>query len=221
VKKLIIIGAGGAGIESLFVARRMGGIWDFIGFGDDSQALEGCLVEGLPVVGSVSGVLSRFGGQDMSFHCAVGSNQARKRIAEAFEAEGFSPATLVDPTAVIGGSAAVGAGCYVGPQSYVGPQAVVGRHVIVNVGASVGHNNVIGDFSQVCPGARLTGGTVLGEGVFVGSNAVTVPGSKIGAWSTLGAASLLVRDLPERVMAIGVPAQVRAPAAPPQPSQKT
>jgi sugar O-acyltransferase (sialic acid O-acetyltransferase NeuD family) len=215
MQKLIIVGAGGAGIECWFVAARMAGVWEMVGFCDDSPALKGKSIEGGTVLDNTEGVLARYHDRGVFFHCALGRNEIRQRVAARFEAAGFLPATLVDPTAVTAASAEIGAGTYIGPLAWVGPASHIGRHVLINVGASVGHNNQVGDFAQICPGARLSGGTVVGEGAFIGSNAVTVPLARVGEWATLGAASLAARDVPARVTAIGVPAVVRAPATRP------
>jgi sugar O-acyltransferase (sialic acid O-acetyltransferase NeuD family) len=199
VKRLIIAGAGGAGCEAFLVASRMREEWELIGFCDDSPALKGAFVEGLPVIDSIGGAIGRFAGQELWFHCAIGRNETRKRTAEKLESGGLLPATLVDPTAVVARSASIGEGSYVGPFVFVGPGSRVGRHVLMNVSASVGHDSTVGDYCQVCPGARLSGGTAMGEGAFVGSNGVTVPLVRIGEWATLGAASLAARDVPARV----------------------
>lgn len=215
MKRLIIVGAGGAGSEALLVAARMTWKWEVIGFCDDAPSLKGTALDGVPVLENIDGLVERFGAQGLSFHCAIGHNQARKRIADRLEGAGFHPATLVDPTAVLAQSAVIGAGAYVAPFAFVGPGCRVGRHVLINVSATVGHHCTVGDFVQLCPGARLSGGTILGEGAFVGSNAVTVPLIHIGEWSTLGASSLAARDVPPHVTAIGVPAAVRALAVRP------
>jgi sugar O-acyltransferase (sialic acid O-acetyltransferase NeuD family) len=207
--KLIIIGAGGAGLEALQVASRMA-TWSLLGFADDRPDATGGLVGQLPVIGTVAEALGRFAGQAVHFHCAVGANADRRRLAEIAESLGFIPATLVDPGADVAASATIGAGCYVGPQAFIGPEAVVGRHVLINVGCSVGHHARVGDFSQVCPGARVSGASVLGTGSFIGSNGVVAPGVRVGEWATVGAASLAAREVPAGCSAIGVPARIIA-----------
>jgi acetyltransferase EpsM len=42
----------------------------------------------------------------------------------------------------------------------------------------------------------------------LGSNAVAAPRLRLGAWSTLGAASFASHDLPDGATALGVPAKV-------------
>jgi sugar O-acyltransferase (sialic acid O-acetyltransferase NeuD family) len=217
--KILIIGAGGAGTDALCVAQRMlaAGTATFAGvhgFADDNPALAGTAFDGIPVLGTVAQVVAAFGGGDRLFHCAVGGNQPRQKLALLLEAQGWQAVSLIDPSAIVAASARIGAGTFVGALSFVAPQACVGRHVIVNINASIGHHSQCGDFVQICPGARISGYASLGEGVLVGSNGVVAPGVTVGEWATVGAASLAVRDVAARTLAVGVPAR-RLPLAAP------
>jgi sugar O-acyltransferase (sialic acid O-acetyltransferase NeuD family) len=215
-RELVILGAGGAGLEALMVARRAHASWRVRGFADDSVA-PGTVLDGLPVLGSIADVLAGGAAGGLHFHCAIGRNTTRQKLALLFEKAGWTPATLLDPSAVIADSARVGEGSYVGPQAFVGPQAQVGRHVLINVGASVGHHVIVGDFAQICPGARLSGTVTFGPLCFIGSNGVVAPGVRVGEAATIGASSFAAREVPAGATAVGVPAKVLAvPARPPE-----
>ena len=215
MKKLVIAGAGGAGIEALWVARRMNAnasspIWEIVGFLDDNPEVTGVIVDDVPIIGTVAQFMKQPFGVECSFHVAIGSNRHRQRIAEIIEQVGVRPATLIDPTAIISPSALIGEGSYIAPSVFIGPHAKLGRHVLVNVGGSVGHDSEVHDFAQLCPGARVSGKAALGIGSFIGSNGVVAPGVRFGEWTTLGAASFAPRDLPSSVTAVGVPAKILA-----------
>lgn len=189
--------------------------WMVVGFADDGIA-EGTKILDLLVLGPISDVLRlRAGPGSTAFHCGIGSNAVRGRLAAEAERLGLIPASLIDPSAVVAESATLGGGCYIGPHSFIGPEARLGRHVLVNAGASVGHHSDVGDFAQICPGARLSGKVRLGAAAFVGSNGVVAPGVQVGANATVGAASFAARDVPDRATAIGVPAKILAAPAPP------
>jgi sugar O-acyltransferase (sialic acid O-acetyltransferase NeuD family) len=212
-RDLVIVGGGGAGLEALWVARRMlaAGTQAFgrvLGFLDDNAALTGQILEGAPVLGTVADFVARQPTFTAGFHCAIGRNLTRRSVSQALESGGFLPVTLIDPTALVAPSAVIGAGCYLAAQVFVGPAARLGRHVLVNVGASLGHHCRCGDFSQICPGGRISGHGHLGEGGFVGSNGVAAPGVAIADWATVGAASLVVHDVPAKATALGVPARI-------------
>ena len=78
-------------------------------------------------------------------------------------------------------------GTFVGPRAVISVGAELGKFVIVNARAGVGHDSKLGDFSQVCPGATLSGHTIVGEHAYLASNACTVPGVRIGARAKIAA----------------------------------
>jgi sugar O-acyltransferase (sialic acid O-acetyltransferase NeuD family) len=210
-RPLVIIGAGGHGMEVLWVAARMSlepvfGSWNVLGFVDDRPSLRGRVVEGLPVLGSVQEFLESHRGRPLYFHCAIGSNAQRQRLAELFEREGFQPATIMDPMTVVSPRAKIGPGSYVAPRCYIGPLAQIGRYVLVNVGASVGHHSVMGDYSQACPGVRVNGHCVVEKLAFLGSNSVVHPGKRVAENTTVAACSFVVRDTQPNTLVVGVPA---------------
>jgi len=48
----------------------------------------------------------------------------------------------------------------------------------------------------------------VGEGAFLGVGTKVIPGKLIGDWSVAGAGSVIVRDIPEKVQVMGVPARI-------------
>ena len=59
----------------------------------------------------------------------------------------------------------------------------------------------------------------MGDGVFVNFNAVVCPGVTIGADTVIGAGSVVTRNIPAGVIAVGVPCRVLRRAAPPEESR--
>lgn len=211
--KIIIVGAGGAGSEAIWVARRMNDaapapLWDLVGVVDDNPQLVGKSVEGLPVLGTVAQILKQSDPSVHHFHCAIGRNQQRQRVAELFHSQSWRGAALVDPAAIVADTAEVGEGSYIGPYSIVAPHAQVGRHVLINTHVGVGHHAVVGDFAQLCPGVRVNGGCRVDKATFLGSNATVQPGLSIGEGAVIGANSFVIRSVKPRFSMMGVPARI-------------
>ena len=59
--------------------------------------------------------------------------------------------------------------------------------------------------------ARFSEPIVLEDKVWIGSNAVVLPGVRIGYGSVVGAGSVVSHDIPPMVVAVGVPARVMRP----------
>jgi sugar O-acyltransferase (sialic acid O-acetyltransferase NeuD family) len=85
---------------------------------------------------------------------------------------------------------------------------IVGKQVLLNLGCTLGHDVQIGDYSSLMPHVNISGNSVLGEEVYVGTNATVIQFLKVGAKAIIGAGAVVNRDLPAAVTAVGVPARV-------------
>jgi acetyltransferase-like isoleucine patch superfamily enzyme len=64
----------------------------------------------------------------------------------------------------------------------------------------------VGDDSSVLP--YIKDKIILEDGVMIGMNTTIMPGVRIGKGSIIGANSLVVRDIPSWVIAVGNPAKI-------------
>ena len=101
-----------------------------------------------------------------------------------------------------------------------------GRGVFINMGctfqdqggitigdrAQIGHNTVIAtlnhDFAPDRRADMHPAPVVIGADVRIGSNATILPGVTIGDGAVIGAASVVTKDVPAGMMAVGSPARV-------------
>ncbi len=196
-----LYGAGGHARVVLSVLEALG--LPIGGLFDDSPARSD--VAGYPVLGPFRAGRVESGG---SLVLAIGSNEARRHLAEKLEAQVAWADALVHPAAIVHPGVALGAGTVVFAGGILQPGTVVGRHAIINTAATVDHDGRLGDFAHLAPGVHLAGDVHVGEGGFLGVGAGVVPGCRIGAWSIVGAGGVVTRDLPERVTAVGVPTRI-------------
>jgi acetyltransferase-like isoleucine patch superfamily enzyme len=90
----------------------------------------------------------------------------------------------------------------------VNADAVVGEGVIVNSGAVVEHDVEVDEYAHVAPNAAMGGGSSLGAFSHLGIGASVLPCVRIGAHTVVGAGAVVVKNLPDEVVAIGVPAMI-------------
>lgn len=214
--KLLILGAGGLGTEYLWVAQEMNqkarrngrsdSLWEILGYADDDPTKKDQLIFGHLVHGNIQETFAKYGSHDVGFAAAIGRNDVRERIAQDAEQIGWTPVTLAHPSAIIAEQTAIGAGTYLAPGTVVCPGAIIGRHVIVNTHASIGHDSVLEDLVQICPGARVNGGCRVEKSGFLGSNASLAPGVTVGQSAVVGANSVAVRKVSRGVTVLGCPA---------------
>lgn len=138
---------------------------------------------------------------------ALGSNTARRAVTVRCIEAGFDLIASVAPTAQVGSTAVLGPGTIVLHRAVLGANATVGRGSIVNTGATVDHDCRIGDFVHVAPGVNLAGTVTVNDGAMIGIGASVVPGVHIGSGSIVGAGAVVIRDVPDNVTVVGVPAR--------------
>lgn len=213
--RIIVLGAGGHAREILAILDEMsraGDGWQIVGLTDDDPTRAGALVDGHIVLGDLDWLQRNVAGLAAAERpvavCAVGNPPARRKVALSAAAIGLAFVSVVSPRASVAASAMLRPGCVVFPGAVIGPGVVVGEHAVVNAGATVSHESVLGDYATLAPGVHLAGNTTIGQGCEVGIGAVTVQGVRLGAWSVIGAGTVVIRDLPSNVTAVGSPARI-------------
>ncbi len=84
----------------------------------------------------------------------------------------------------------------------------LGNHVTVAAGVRfITHDGAVWVFREKHPGIDVMAPIVVGDNVFIGINAVILPGVTIGDNCIIGAASIVTRDIPSGHIAAGSPAR--------------
>ncbi len=143
-------------------------------------------------------------------HVIGGFGHCKGRLAAADYARsrGFELAKAIHPSAAVAPGVSVGGGTVVAAGAVICTACEIGDNVIVNTCASVDHEGVVEDGVHICPGTHLAGGVRVGRGAWIGVGATVSDHLSIGAGSLIGAGAVVVRDLPENVVAYGVPARI-------------
>ena len=142
------------------------------------------------------------------FFIAVGDNKIRNKIYDQLKQKDLTPVYAIHPSAIIDSSANIAAsGVMVAAHATINPLATIGRGAICNTGCIIEHECVVGDFAHIGPGAVLCGNVKIGNGTFVGANAVIKQGISIGKNAMIGAGAVVVKNVPDDVTVIGIPAK--------------
>ncbi|MCX6090103.1 MAG: acetyltransferase [Candidatus Atribacteria bacterium] len=202
---LLIYGAGGQGKvvldSALFGGHRV------LGFLDDDPDKWGMQLQGYPVFGGLS-ILEKNNFSQIRIVVAIGVNALRQKKVNCIKGEGYFFVPVVHPKTIVSPFSTIDEGTMVIAGAIINIETQVGKHVIVNTGSTIDHDCRIGDFVHVAPGVHIGGEVMVGEGTLVGIGAVVKPGVKIGSWSVIGAGAVVIEDLPDSVVAVGVPAKV-------------
>jgi UDP-perosamine 4-acetyltransferase len=207
MKRIVLCGAGGHAKVVLEAVRATGQFQDIILVdADTALAGKGLLGDEVYPLADLEDI--RRSGYD-GFLVCIGDNIARSINYQRFLRSGFEPVIATHPSALVSPSAEIGLGTVILPRAVINAQAKIGQNCIINTGAIVEHDCVIGDHVHVSPGAALGGRAVLESSVHVGLNASVLPGVSIGNCSIVGAGAVVVKNVPEGVVVVGVPARIK------------
>lgn len=207
---LLVYGASGHGAVVADTAIAQG--LEVVGFVDDRAELRGKGHAGGTVVcvGFDEAVeLCRAG--DHAVVVGIGNQVVRRRLSDAFRGAGVELATVVHPTAWVSSRARIEGGTVVFAGAIVQAGATIGRDCILNTACSVDHDCVLADGVHLSPGVHLGGTVIIGERTHVGVGASVRNNLTIGARVVVGVGAAVVADLPDDVVAMGVPARIRQP----------
>jgi acetyltransferase-like isoleucine patch superfamily enzyme len=113
----------------------------------------------------------------------------------------------------------IGNNVYIGKDSHIECNAVIGDHVLIaNRVSIIGRNDhdytAIGYPVRFAPwvGCKkdvdINEIVYIGDDTWIGYSSIILSGVKIGKGSIIGAGSIVTKDIPEYVIAVGVPAKV-------------
>jgi acetyltransferase EpsM len=204
--QLIFLGAGGIAIVAADIARCLG--FEIAGFLDDQPEKHGTVFCGAQVLGSFE-MLPELRQRGIEHAViAFGNCLGRLKFAQKALADGFTLPNLIHPSAIISREAAIGHGAIMMPGTIVNAGSRIGTNIILNTAASIDHDCTIGDGVHIGPGSRLSGLVTVGTATYIGVGSVIRESIKIGGNVLLGAGAVVVRDIPDDVVAYGLPAKV-------------
>ena len=141
---------------------------------------------------------------------ALGGTKLRKFLYHKFIEFGLKPYSVISSTSIIGdNSVFLEKGLNIMHFVFIANDVQIGTGCLINTYASIHHDVRIGDFVEISPRATLLGATNIGNETSIGAGAIILPNiRKIGNNCIIGAGALVTKDLPDNVMAYGVPAKI-------------
>lgn len=209
-QKIVMVGAGGLARElhQLIedIQEESPGSIDFLGWLDEDTSKVGESIHGFPVLGSLEW-LER--DRDVKVILGIGAPAIRRKVVRQIQSSGNEQfGRLIHPSVRIGHRVELGEGVIICAGVVGTTDFSLGSHTLVNINATLAHEDVIGDFVTIAPAANISGNVKIGEGTDIGTNATVIQGVSIGEWSIVGAGAVVNKSLPANVTAVGAPAKV-------------
>jgi sugar O-acyltransferase (sialic acid O-acetyltransferase NeuD family) len=188
---------------------------EVLGFIDNDPQKKGTLFHGWPVFGGFD-VLDRYVSDDVRFvNLHTGSTRVRYETSRHMADRGCKFANLIHPSVDLT-MTELGVGNYVQENVVLQAGVSVGDNSSVHIGSLIGHETRIGHSVFIAHGCSVSGLVDIGDGVFMGTHATVLPRVKIGRWATIGAGSVVIKDVPDFATVVGNPGRVlKVDGAPP------
>jgi len=208
--KVVGLGAGGHAKVVLEILRLIGQ-HELVGLLDPNKELWDTEVLGVPVLGDddllprlyKEGVRHAFIGLG-----TVGDPRPRIELYKKALGYGFQIVRAIHSQAIISPSAIIGDGPTVMAGAIINASTRLEDDVIINSGAIVEHDCVIESHAHIATGAQLASTVYVGEGSHIGIGASIRQCISIGQYAIIGAGAVVIDNVPDNVVVVGVPARI-------------
>jgi len=210
LRSVVIIGAGGFGREILEILKdenKISRTWDLLGFVDENEEIHGKVINNYPVLGGLDWILEN-NNDELGCVCSIGACEIRKQVVKKLEKIGVNFYNAIHPSVVIKDFVEIGKGVVIQAGSIIAVNSKIGDHVHINFNCAIGHDAVLEQYCTVSPMVTINGFNHLYEGVFIGAGASFIQDVSVGSWSTIGVGASVIKNIPEKAVAVGVPAKV-------------
>lgn len=207
MKNLVIIGARGFGREVYDLATQCSGFnieYVIKGFLDDkSDALQG-FANYPQILSSVEDYKIE---ENDVFVCAMGSVKWKKHYAELILAKGGKFINLIHPSTKLNTNATVGTGLLVFMYANISNDCIVEDFVTIQGYVGLGHDTKICKWGHLSSYSFTGGFVILEEEVTLNTRATVLPNVIVRKGATVGAASLVIKNVKENTTVFGIPAK--------------
>lgn len=210
MKDIAIFGAGGFGREVLLLLHQINAYlptWNILGFYDDNSTTPN-VINQYPYLGTLADLNAIT--NPLYVAVAIGDPRTKSKIINQITSDCILFPVLIHPGVEQQDFhfIQIGEGSIICQGNILTTNIKIGKHVIINLGCTIGHDAIIKDFCSLMPRVNMAGNTFLNQEVYVGTNATILPGLTIGENSVIGAGAVVTKPIPASCTAVGVPAKI-------------
>lgn len=204
-KNICIVGTGGFAREVLCLIDDLKLYNDVCAFLEPDHIWEkewkGKEIMGIPVLNQ-----SSFDPEKSFASIGIGDPIIREKVTKQLP-QNTEYKSLIHPNAVISRWSTIEEGAVICAGSIITSQIKIGKHAHINLDTTIGHDCTIGNFFTTAPSVNISGICDIGDYVYFGTGSATRQGVKINSNITVGMGAMVVKDLNEAGIYVGIPAK--------------
>lgn len=207
MKRLAIIGSGDLGQLIAHHAKNDAG-FEIVGFFDDF-ATPGSETKYGRILGKLSQIEESYQQKAFDFlSIAVGYKHLEFREQCLARFDGSIPlAKIIHSSCVIDSTAVIEAGCFLLPGCVIDTEVKIGKNSVLNTACCIAHDSKIGENCFLSPRVAVAGFVEIGPKCFLGINTTVIDNIKIVAGSQTGAGAVVIKNIDEAGLYLGIPAK--------------
>lgn len=137
-------------------------------------------------------------------------NKLRKKIFIKVKSLGFSLPPIIHSSAMVSKRSHIGEGTIVKRGVIIDTDVTIGVNNILELGAIVGHESKVGDHVLLSANVMISAYNVIGDEAFFAVASTIVSGVSVCEEALIGAGAVVVNDIKEKGLYLGVPAKMRS-----------
>ena len=206
MEKIYIIGASGFGREIAWLIGNLSD-WETAGFIDDNVNLINSDINGIPVKGDIDYLLSLK--SEINAVIAIGNPKIRKKIYDKLKnKKNIIFPNIIDKNIQVDDSNKIGIGNILCAGTILTTNITLGDFNHINLSCTIGHDVIFNDFITIYPSVNISGSVKIESFSEIGTGSQIIQGKLIGSNVTIGAGSVVVKNLLAAGTYVGSPAKL-------------
>ena len=204
-KVLGIWGAGGLGREVLELAKIINNRdkrWDSFVFIVDGVAVSE--VNGAKVI-EYEDAKKKFDGLEVII--GIGEPAIREEKFNLLKDDGIATPSLIHPDVHVPDTVKIGEGTVIQYGCFISSDITIGDNVFVQPQCNIGHDDELADGCIISGFGNLAGNVSIGKYTYIGLSVAVKERVNIGNYSIVGMGSIVYKDIPDEMIALGNPAR--------------
>jgi sugar O-acyltransferase (sialic acid O-acetyltransferase NeuD family) len=209
MKDIVLIGGGNQAHYTIDIINKEGK-YNIIGIIDSIHDIDSIRF-GYKILGrqeDIKELVSKYGIEGGVI--SIGDNWVRYYVSSQIKEQipNFNFVNAIHPSVVIGDNVKLGEGIVMMAGCIINPKSQVGDFTFFATGAQLDHDCNIGNFSSISAGSITGGYVTLGDFSSITLGVTVIDRLQIGTNTVVGAGSLVVKSLPDDVLAYGNPCKI-------------
>jgi sugar O-acyltransferase (sialic acid O-acetyltransferase NeuD family) len=206
MKKIVLFGGGNQVHYTLDIIEKQG-LYKVIGIIDSVHDI-GSERFGYKVIGRQEDIKSLIEEYEIEGGIiTIGDNWIRYYVSQQIKSliRDFEFVNAIHPSVVIGNNVQIGTGVVAMAGVIINPMAKIGNHTFFATGSQIEHDCIIEDFASVSAGSILGGYVQIKKYSAITLNVTILDRLIIGENCVVGSGSLVLKDIPDNILAYGNP----------------